>query len=99
MPNFNKIVKVTQEQMQTLINGGSINGELLADDTLYAVKKENFSNEEIASLAKSIEGSNGIETTFENNKIKISGMPASSSQFGMVKVYTDSSGYLCIDTY
>lgn len=38
MPNLNQIVKVTKEQMNTLISGGDIKGHKLSDDVLYAVE-------------------------------------------------------------
>lgn len=38
MPNLTQVIKVTREQMNTLIKGGSIDGHTLQDDVLYAVE-------------------------------------------------------------
>lgn len=40
MPNLSQVVKVTKEQMQTLIDGGNVEGHTLQDDVLYAVENE-----------------------------------------------------------
>lgn len=43
-------------------------------------------------------GSQGVTASASGNKVTVTGVKASSSAYGVVKVYVDSSGYLCIDT-
>lgn len=43
-------------------------------------------------------GSQGVTASASGNKVTVTGVKASSSVYGVVKVYVDSSGYLCIDT-
>lgn len=43
-------------------------------------------------------GSQGVTASASGNKVTVTGVKASSSAYGVVKVYVDSSVYLCIDT-